>query len=42
MIQNLRNRIEKIQETFNKDLEELNGKQTVMINTITENKNTLE
>ena len=27
MIQNLRNRIEKIQETFNKDLEELKSKQ---------------
>ena len=41
MIQNLRNRMEKIQETFNKDLEELNSKQTVMNNTITEIKNTL-
>ena len=39
MIQNLRNRMEKIQETFNKDLEELNSKQTVMNNTITEIKN---
>ena len=28
MIQNLRNRMEKIQETFNKDLEELKSKQT--------------
>ena len=27
MIQNLRNRLEKIQETFNKDLEELKSKQ---------------
>ena len=27
MIQNLRNRMEKIQETFNKDLEELKSKQ---------------
>ena len=35
MIQNLRNRMEKIQETFNKDLEELKSKQTVMNNTIT-------
>ena len=26
MIQNLRNRMEKIQETFNKDVEELNKK----------------
>ena len=42
MIQNLRNRMEKIQETFNKDLEELKSKQTVMNNTITEIKNTLE
>ena len=42
MIQNLRNRMEKIQETFNKDLEELKSKQTVMNNTITEIKTTLE
>ena len=42
MIQNLRNRMEKIQETFNKDLEELKSKQTVMNNTITEIKNSLE
>ena len=28
MIQNLGNRMEKIQETFNKDLEELKSKQT--------------
>ena len=46
MIQNLRNRmeaqIEKIQEMFNKDLEELKNKQTEMNNTITEMKNTLE
>ena len=34
MIQNLGNRIEKIQETLNKDLEELKSKQTVMNNTI--------
>ena len=44
MIQNLRNRmeaqIEKIQEMFNKDLEELKNKQ--MNNTISEMKNTLE
>ena len=32
MIQNLGNRIEKIQETFNKDLEEVKNKQTVMNN----------
>ena len=42
MIQNLGYRMEKIQETFNKDLEKLKGKQTVMNNTITEIKNTLE
>ena len=42
MIQNLRNRMEKIQETFNKDLEEVKRKQTMMNNTITEIKHTLE
>ena len=42
MIQNLGNRMEKIQETFNKDREELNSKQTVMNNTINEIKNSLE
>ena len=42
MIQNFKNRMEKIQETFNKDLEELKSKQTVMNNTITEKKTTLE
>ena len=36
MIQNLGNRMEKIQETFNRDLEELKSKQTVMNNTINE------
>ena len=36
MIQNLRNRMEKIQETFKKDLEEVKSKQTVMNNTINE------
>ena len=41
MIQILRNRMEKIQETFNKDLEEL-SKQTMMNNTINEIKNSLE
>ena len=30
MIQNLGNRKEKIQETFNKDIEELKSKQTMM------------
>ena len=34
--------IEKIQEMFNKDLEELKNKQTEMNNTITEMENTLE
>ena len=42
MIQNLGNRMEKIQEMFNKDLEELKSKQTLMNNTINEIKNYLE
>ena len=42
MIQNLGNRMEKTQETFNKDLEELESKQRGMNNTITEIKNILE
>ena len=42
MIQNLGNRMEKIKETFNKDLEELKSKQTIMNNTINEIKNSLE
>ena len=42
MIQNLGNRMEKIQETYNKDLEELKSKQTVMNKITTEIKNTLE
>ena len=42
MIQNLGNRMEKIQETFNKDLEELKSKQTMMNNTVNEIKNSLE
>ena len=36
MIQNPGNRMEKIQETFNKDPEELKSKQTMMNNTINE------
>ena len=36
MIQNLGNRMENIQETFNKDLEELKSKQTMKNNTINE------
>ena len=42
MIQNHGSRMEKIQETFNKDLEELKSKQTMMNNTINETKNSLE
>ena len=42
MIQNLGNRMEKMQETFNKDLEELKSKQTMMNNKINEIKNSLE
>ena len=42
MIQNLGNRMEKIQETFNKHLEELKSKQTMMNNLINEIKNSLE
>ena len=42
MIQNLGNRMEKIQETFNKDIEELKRKQTMMNNKINEIKNSLE
>ena len=41
MIQNLGNRMEKIQETFNKDLQELKST-TMMNNTINEIKNTLD
>ena len=36
MIQDLGNRMEKLQEMFNKDLEELKSKQTMMNNTINE------
>ena len=42
MIQNLGNRMEKIQEMFNKDLEELKSKQTMMNSTINEIKNSIE
>ena len=42
MIQNLGNRIDKMQETFNKDVEELKRKQAMMKNTINEIKNSLE
>ena len=37
VMQNLGNRMEKIQETFNKDLEDLKRKQTMMNNTIIKN-----
>ena len=42
MNQNLGNRMEKIQEKFNKDLEELKSKQTMMNNTINQIKKSLE
>ena len=42
MIQNLGTTMEKIQEAFNKDPEELKSKQTMMNNTINEIKNSLE
>ena len=42
IIQNLGNRKEKMQETFNKDLEKLKKKQATMKNTLNEIKNTLE
>ena len=42
MIQNLGNRIDKMQETFNKDREELKRNQAMMKNTINEIKNTLD
>ena len=42
MIQNLGNKIDKMQETFKKDLEELKKKQATMNNKINEIKNTLE
>ena len=42
MIQNLENRMEKIQETFNRELEKLKSKQTMMKNTINEVENSLQ
>ena len=42
VIQNLGNRMEKIQEMFNEDLEELKSKQTMMKNTMNEIKKYLE
>ena len=42
MILNLGNSVEKIQETLNKDIEELQQKQTMMKNKINEIKSSLE
>ena len=42
MIKNLENKMEKMQESINKDLEELKNKHAETNNTITEIKNTLE
>ena len=42
MIKNFENKMEKMQESINKDLEELKNKHTEINNTITEIKNTLE
>ena len=42
MIQNYGNRMETTEEMINKDLEELKSKQTMMNNTISEIKNSLE
>ena len=42
MIKNLENKMEKMQESINKDLEELKNKHTDTNNTISEIKNTLE
>ena len=42
IIQNFGNRMEKIKETINKDLEELKSRQTMMNHTINEIENSLE
>ena len=42
MIKNLENKMEKMQESINKDLEELKNKHTETNNTISEIRNTLE
>ena len=42
MIKNLEDKMEKMQKSINKDLEELKNKHTETNNTITEIKNTLE
>ena len=42
MTKNLENKMEKMQESINKDLEELKNKHTETNNTVTEIKNTLQ
>jgi len=42
MIKNLENKMDKMQESINKDLEELKNKHTQTNNTVTNIKNTLE
>ena len=42
MIKNLENKMEKMQESINKDLDKLRNKHTETSNTVTEIKNTLE
>ena len=42
MFQNLKSRMKKIQQIFNKEIEELKNKQKLMNNIITEIKNILE
>ena len=42
MIKNLENKVEKMQESINKDLEELKNKHTQTNKTITESENTLD
>ena len=42
MIQNLENKMDKMQESINRDLEEFKNKPTEINSTITEIKNTLE
>ena len=42
MIKNLENKMEKMKESINKDLEELKNKHTETNNTVTEIKNTLQ
>ena len=42
MIRNLENKMEKTQDSINKDIEELKNKHTETHNTVTEIKNTLE